>query len=223
LSAPVAGSAGGGVRACLVDVYSTLLRYDFAAHSRRLAELAGADIAAWQRGQAALNSAFDCGRLSGTEVFGCLLECCGIHPRPGQADELARANREYLRDGCGLFSDSVPFLRQLRAAGLTIALVSNCGADTRPVLTDLGVIPLADHAILSCEIGYAKPGPEIYAHALKTLGVPPADAVMIDDQPSYCEGAEALGIRAIQIARDGTPPDPRFTPVDGLLAIPSLL
>ncbi|MBO0820029.1 MAG: hypothetical protein J2P26_04180, partial [Nocardiopsaceae bacterium] len=134
----------GGVRACLVDVYSTLLRYDFADHSRRLAELAGADLAAWQRGQIALNAAFDSGRLSTTEMLACLLEGCGIRPRPGQAAELAAASRAYLRDGCGLFEDATAFLRELRAAGIAIALVSNCGADTRPLLTDLGVIPLAD-------------------------------------------------------------------------------
>lgn len=206
-----------------MDVYETLLRYDFAAHSQRLAELAGADVAAWQRAQIGLNSAFDSGQLSTAEVVTRLLEGCGISPRPDLVAALARANQEYLRDGCGLYEDSVPFLRQLRAAGIKIALVSNCGTDTRPLLTELDVLPLADHAILSCEVGYAKPRPEIYRRALDVLGVPPAGAVLIDDQPSYCAGAQAVGIRAIQVARDGAPPDPRFASVSSLLDIPALL
>lgn len=212
-----------GVRACLVDVYETLIRYDFAAHSRRLAALAGADLADWQRAQIGLNSAFDSGQLSTPEVITRLLDSCGISPRPGLVDALARANQDYLRDGCGLYDDAVPFLRELRAGGVKIALVSNCGADTRPLLTDLEVISLADHAILSCEVGYAKPQPEIYERALDALGVPAAGAVLVDDQPSYCAGAQAVGIRAIQVARDGAPADPRFSSVSSLLAVPSML
>lgn len=212
-----------GVRACLVDVYQTLLRYDFAAHSQRLAELAGADLAAWQRAQISLNSAFDSGKLSAAEMVTRLLEGCGIRPRPGLVAELARANQEYLRDGCGLYEDSVPFLRELRAGGIKIALVSNCGTDTRPLLTDLEVLPLADHAILSCEVGYAKPRPEIYKLALDALGVPASGAVLVDDQPSYCDGAQAVGIRAIQIVRDGQPPDTRFQSVRSLRDVGRLL
>ena len=47
-----------------------------------------------------------------------------------------------------------------------------------------------------------KPYPEIYTTALDELGVAAVDAVFVDDQPTYCVGAEALGIRSIQIARD---------------------
>ncbi len=57
--------------------------------------------------------------------------------------------------------------------------------------------------MLSCEVGSAKPSPEIYVTALADLGVAAADAVFIDDQPTFCMGAEAVGVRPIQIARDG--------------------
>jgi putative hydrolase of the HAD superfamily len=69
------------------------------------------------------------------------------------------------------------------------------------VLERLGIIPLADAAILSCEVGSMKPYPEIYVTALEELGVAAVDAVFIDDQPTFCVGAEAVGIRPIQIAR----------------------
>ena len=48
-----------------------------------------------------------------------------------------------------------------------------------------------------------KPSPEIYITALADLGVAAADAVFIDDQPTFCMGAEAVGVRPIQIVRDG--------------------
>jgi len=84
---------------------------------------------------------------------------------------------------------------------------------TRRLLADLNLLQLADEVILSCEVGFAKPSPEIYLHALDALGVPASDAVMIDDQATYCAGAEAVGIRAIQITRGeqvGRPADPAF-------------
>ena len=54
---------------------------------------------------------------------------------------------------------------------------------------------------LSCEVGAEKPAAEIFTCALDQLGVPAGQAVFVDDQPSYCAGAEALGITAVQIAR----------------------
>ena len=57
--------------------------------------------------------------------------------------------------------------------------------------------------MLSCEVGSTKPYPEIYVTALDDLGVAAADAVFIDDQPAFCVGAQAVGVRPIQIARGG--------------------
>ena len=69
------------------------------------------------------------------------------------------------------------------------ALVSNCADTTRAQLDYLGVIPLVDAVVLSCEVGSMKPYPEIYVTALEELGVAAVDAVFIDDQPTFCVGA----------------------------------
>src|SRR5215472_12689788 len=69
------------------------------------------------------------------------------------------------------------------------------------MLEQRGLTQLADSVILSFEVGSVKPSPEIYLSALEDLGIAPADAVMIDDQARFCAGAEAVGVRAIQIAR----------------------
>ncbi|MBO0806137.1 MAG: HAD-IA family hydrolase [Nocardiopsaceae bacterium] len=211
-----------GVRACLVDVYQTLVAYDFEAHSRHLAALAGADPGDWQRSQIAATRDFDAGLLSVDAAMTRNLTDCHIEPSPDLVGRLARAQTSLMAD-CGRYPDAIPFLREARDRGLKIALVSNCGADTRPLLGRLNLIELADEVILSCEVGCPKPEPEIYHRALDALGVPAGQAVMIDDQPSYCAGAEAAGVRAIQVARDGTAPDPRFRSVPSLMDIPPLL
>jgi putative hydrolase of the HAD superfamily len=190
-------------RACLVDVYETLVAYDFVAHSRALAALAGADAGAWQRGQVAVLPDFDKGVLSPAEAITRILAACEVEPRPELVARLARADSEFMTAHCGLYADALPFLRELRSRGIKIALVSNCSANTRQLLTALGLIALADEVILSCEVGFAKPEPEIYQRALDALDVPPTAAVLVDDQPSYCAGAAALGIRPIQLARNG--------------------
>lgn len=211
------------VTAVLVDVYETLVSYDFESHTRRLSELAGADLSAWQRAQIGLQPDFDSGLVTTDAAMTRLLGECGVDADPALTERLARADAEWMRSGVAPYPDAVPFLRELRARGKRIALVSNCGADTRPMLERLGLIELADETILSCEVGTPKPAPEIYFRALDALGADAAGAVMVDDQPRYCAGAEAVGVRAIQIARNGAAPDPRFTPVSGLMEIPDLL
>ena len=99
-----------------------------------------------------------------------------------------RRDAEFSRAHTRLFDDTVPFLEWLRSQGILIALVSNCADTTRGLLEYLGVIPLVDAVVLSCEVGSAKPSPEIYVTALTDLGVAAADAVFIDDQPTFCVG-----------------------------------
>jgi putative hydrolase of the HAD superfamily len=154
------------------------------------------------------------------------LEACGRDPEPGLVSRLVARDAELLVSHASVFADTVPFLAKARAAGLGIALVSNCAENTRAMLAAKGLLDLADAAILSCEAGIAKPDPEIYALAVQALGVLAADAVMLDDQPRFCAGAKAAGLSAIQVARPevgGHPPDPRFRSVPTLLdALPLL-
>jgi len=51
-----------------------------------------------------------------------------------------------------------------------------------PLLAELGVDALADTMVLSCEVGAAKPAPEIFQCALDRLGVTADAAVFVDDQ-----------------------------------------
>lgn len=51
--------------------------------------------------------------------------------------------------------------------------------------------------IYSCGVGASKPSPAIYAAALNTLGVQPAEALYIDDIPEFAEAARQLGLDAI--------------------------
>ena len=207
-------------KACLVDVWDTILKPDFEDRLAALTAYAGVDPATFLAEWLTSRTDRDRGKLSVASSFTRTLRVRGIDPTPELVSDLLRKDAEFAREHVRPFDDTVRFLTELRSRGVLIALVSNCGDTTRPLLEDLGVIPLADSVILSCEVGSVKPFPEIYISALEDLGVAAADAVMIDDQPSFCAGAEAVGVRAIQIVRhnlDGQVPKPGFPVVQSLL------
>ena len=190
------------VRACLVDVYDTILKSRFVPRMEALVEPLGIAIGDWLAEWDKMREDRDRGRLTIADSIARTLPAFGIEPEPGLVADLTRRDAEFARACTLLCEDTVPFLEWLRSNGVRTALVSNCADTTRGLLDYLGVVPLVDAVILSCEVGSVKPYPEIYVTALEELGVAAVDAVFIDDQPTFCVGAEAVGIRPIQIARD---------------------
>ena len=191
------------VKACLVDVYDTIVESDYVPRVRAMSELAGVDADTWMREWVKTGEQRGRGQLSMAESFALTLLGCGIDPRPELVGELADMDARLLREDSRLYDDAVPFLGKLRSRGIGIALVSNCTESTRPMLEGLGVLALVDATALSFEVGSLKPSREIYLSALDDLGVAAADALMIDDQAKFCVGAEAVGVRAVQIVRPG--------------------
>jgi HAD superfamily hydrolase (TIGR01509 family) len=189
--------------ACLVDVYDTILDSGFHARTRKLTALAGAGAAPWYAEWKRQHTERDLGLLSAEESFARLLRASGIDPRPDLVAGLVEMDTDLMATHARLYDDTIPFLSELRTRGIRIALVSNCSQYTRQLLNDLGVAPMADAVILSCEVGAVKPSPGIYLRALSDLGAAPADALMVDDQPSYCAGAQAAGVKAVQMIRPG--------------------
>jgi putative hydrolase of the HAD superfamily len=190
-------------RAALIDVYDTILTSPFVPRMAALVEPLGIRLGEWLAEWDKLREDRDRGKLTTAASLARTLPVFGIEPEPGLLADLMRRDAEFTRANTLLFDDTLPFLEWLRSNGAATALVSNCADTTRPQLDYLGIIPLVDAVVLSCEVGSVKPYQEIYATALEELGVAAVDAVFIDDQPTFCVGAEAMGIRAIQIARGG--------------------
>ncbi|MEO6156867.1 MAG: HAD family hydrolase [Ilumatobacteraceae bacterium] len=88
-------------------------------------------------------------------------------------------------------------LRNLRDAGIKIAVVSNTGWDVRAAFRAHGLFDLVDEFVLSCEVGVAKPSPAIFLHAAAAVGEPPSALVMVGDDPVADAGAVSAGIRTL--------------------------
>lgn len=54
-----------------------------------------------------------------------------------------------------------------------------------------------DVLVVSGEVGFIKPEPEIYHLTAERLGIKPEECVFIDDRAGYAEAAEAVGMKAI--------------------------
>ncbi|MCF3123895.1 HAD-IA family hydrolase, partial [Streptomyces arenae] len=74
------------------------------------------------------------------------------------------------------------------------AVVSNTWPDLRRRMTEGGLLDVADHVVLSCEVGCAKPDPRIYEIALRRTGTEPDRTLFVDDVVENVEAARALGM-----------------------------
>jgi epoxide hydrolase-like predicted phosphatase len=90
----------------------------------------------------------------------------------------------------------VAAVRDLRLGGVKTGLVSNSWSTNHYDRELLGM--LFDAVLISGELGMHKPEPEIYRLAAERIGVAPERCLFVDDLRENCEGAEAVGMRAIR-------------------------
>jgi putative hydrolase of the HAD superfamily len=99
-------------------------------------------------------------------------------------------------------------LRDLRARGAFLVVVSNWDVSLHEVLERTGLRPLLDGVLTSAEAGEGKPGGAMFRAALKLAGCAPEEAVHAGDSVEHdVAGALAVGMRAVLVARDGSRPD----------------
>lgn len=89
----------------------------------------------------------------------------------------------------------IDLVREARAAGVPVALVSNSLG--RDCYARLDLDELFDVAVISAQVGVRKPSREIYRIACERLGAAPGDCVLVDDLEHNLVGAARLGIHGI--------------------------
>ncbi len=103
-----------------------------------------------------------------------------------------------------VFPDVIPALEAMRAAGLRLAVVSNWGWAAPELLQTLELARHFEVLSISARVGFQKPHPAIFEHALELLGVAPWEALHVGDDPSAdVLGARRAGIEAVLIDRRG--------------------
>jgi putative hydrolase of the HAD superfamily len=99
-----------------------------------------------------------------------------------------------------LYDDVAPALDGLKERGLTLGLISNVDRDISADYERLG--NWLEVKVISKDVGFNKPHPQIFQVAVKEAGVKPAEAIYVGDQYDIdIVGANGAGMRGILIDR----------------------
>jgi putative hydrolase of the HAD superfamily len=94
--------------------------------------------------------------------------------------------------------DMLHLARQLREAGVKIAILSNMQTDMLKVMrSKFDWLAEFDVQMYSCEVGMVKPEREVYLECARRLGVEAAHALFLDDKDKNVTGAENAGMQAM--------------------------
>ncbi len=105
--------------------------------------------------------------------------------------------------------DVEPALHALRAAGVRTGVLSNFSYVLPVLLDELSLAKRLDPIVFSAAVGSEKPDPRIFQVAATAVGASPSRCVLIgDDLTNDVEGARAVGMPVVWIARDGAAAPP---------------
>ena len=116
-----------------------------------------------------------------------------------QYAELIQAYHDNWSDSIGdAFTGTVEILKRLKKAGYPLYGFSNWSAETFPYArAKYDFFDLFDDMVISGEVGFVKPEPEIYQILLKKIGRPADECLFIDDSLPNIQQANKIGFATI--------------------------
>ncbi len=134
------------------------------------------------------------GQMSEDEVWQ------SIEQHYGKAISLEKRNIWDTWDSMQLLPEMVAIVQQLRGDGHIVGLLSNAITSTASDIRRHHGYDGFDFTILSCEVGIAKPEPEIFDIAMQHLpDIQPSEVVFLDDRQNTLVPARALGMSTILV------------------------
>ena len=205
--------AGRERTAVVFDLWGTLVPFPHSAWDKVLAQIAseldadlGEFLAAWHADYA--------NRAVG-DLESSLRRVCrqaGVLPHGARIRSALEIRRAALTDMFVPRPDARPTLRQLRARGYRVGLLTNCTSEIPELWLRSPLSPLVNATVFSCREGLRKPDLAIYELAASRLGVEGNDCVFVGDgADSELDGASAAGMRAVLLRTDDTHPPEAWT------------
>lgn len=179
------------------DLGKVLLDFDVAVMCRQMADVAGISP---QRVQQVvfdehLQRQYELGQISDQQFYEAFCRQTGARPAY-EALSLAASDIFQLKP------DVAPVVRQLRAAGHRLGILSNtCASHWElcrqrfPILTEA-----FDVFALSYQVGAMKPDPAFFLAAAQRAGMAPQEIFFTDDIAVHVAGARAVGFDAVQFS-----------------------
>jgi len=125
----------------------------------------------------------------------------------GRGDRLDDCAAEIYREWAAcqhffLYDDVTPALSMLAERGIKVGLISNSHRCLASFQQHFELHGLIAAAISSSEHGYMKPHPSIFEAALKLVGAPAEESIMVGDSYAHdIAGAQRVGIRGVLVQR----------------------
>lgn len=141
------------------------------------------------------------GKLGGIEdVLRWIARRCGVEAGDQAVRRATEVRRRTQHGYIQLRPDAAGTLRELKARGLAIGLVSDCTQELVEQWPQLPVAPYVDAPVFSVVEGLKKPDPVIFRTVCERLGVAPEDCVYVGDGDSKeLPGAAAVGMHPIRL------------------------
>lgn len=140
------------------------------------------------------------------EIYSVALERLGVPDSAALARLLAETYTRQAEQAITFREGAQEALAHIRAAGVRMALVTNgAAAPQRRKIERFELAQYFDAILIEGELGFGKPEPQIYQHALKLLEVRPEHSWMVGDQLEWEVAVpQSLGIRGIWVDAFGT-------------------
>jgi putative hydrolase of the HAD superfamily len=104
--------------------------------------------------------------------------------------------------GWTLFPETIEVLAELKKRGLRLGVISNFDDRAYSVMRSLNILQFFDSVTLSSETGYCKPDREIFEAAVRSLGVPASEVLLVGDSlHDDVEAAMKAGLSAVLLDR----------------------
>jgi putative hydrolase of the HAD superfamily len=121
----------------------------------------------------------------------------GLEPLLGHRPELHRFRETYF-EALHPNPPMIELMRDLKAAGRRMAMLTNNVREWEPLWRSmLPVDEIFETVVDSGFVGVRKPEARIYEMTLERLGLPAAACLFIDDLAHNCDGARAVGMKAV--------------------------
>lgn len=111
-----------------------------------------------------------------------------------------------------LFDDTLETLAYFRRNGYKNIILSNHLPELPEIVNSIGLMEYIDICITSANVGYEKPNPKIFQHAMDITGNPQVAWMVGDNLKADVRGAEAFGIRAILVRKPANDQVKIFSP-----------
>ena len=195
------------LRAVLFDLWGTLI-YNIPLQTN-YGEVAGAagvkPEVLWKTWQKFADQALTGKIKTGEERAHLVLQSLGRSPEAIEiaAPMLAEFERKNRTCEIHFYPGVENMLATLRQKGYKTGLISNCNYLTPPLVEQLQLRDKMDAIILSCEVGTAKPQPEIYLMATNQLQVSPGECLYIGDGgDKELVGAKQVGLNTALVEQE---------------------